>query len=180
MLPRLHAMIEGPSNPAEFTERFESALYKTARAWRRAVDQRLKGMGMGIGRVSWMTIAAAARSRSPMSQSALADMLLVADASMVRMIDCLVNEGLVMREQSRSDRRVKRIVMTEAGHRIYSELKNEAAAAREQLLAPIGWEELAHLTALLEQLQCRLDPDHAGTSRNAAALPQGAAALRCP
>jgi MarR family transcriptional regulator, transcriptional regulator for hemolysin len=156
--PAVARMIEGPINAADLTERFENALYKTARAWRRAVDQRLKCIGMGIGRVSWMTIAAAARSRSPMSQSALADMLLVTDASMVRMIDCLANAGLVMRERSKSDRRVKRIVMTEAGHRIYSELKDEAAAAREQLLAPIGWEELAHLTALLEQLQSRLDP----------------------
>lgn len=178
MLLRLNAMIEGPSNAAELTERFESALYKTARAWRRAVDQRLKCMG--IGRVSWITIAAAARSRSPMSQSALADMLLVADASMVRMIDCLVNAGLVMRERSTSDRRVNRIVITEAGHRIYLELKHEAAAAREQLLAPIGWEELAHLTTLLEQLQSRLGPYHADTGRNAAALHQSAAGLRCP
>jgi MarR family transcriptional regulator, transcriptional regulator for hemolysin len=177
VLLRLHVMIEDPGN-AELTERFEDALHKTARAWRRAVDQRLKCIGMGIGRVSWMTIAVAARSRSPMSQSALADMLLVADASMVRMIDYLVNAGLVMREQSTSDRRVKRIVMTEAGHRIYSELKPEAAAAREQLLAPIGWDELAHLTALLEQLQSRLDPYHAGTSRNAASLHPGATGLR--
>jgi len=156
--PAVASTIEGQSNDTELTERFENALYKTARAWRRAVDQRLKCIGMGIGRVSWMTIAAAARSRSPMSQSALADMLLVTDASMVRMIDCLANAGLVMRERSTSDRRVKRIVMTEAGHRIYSELKNEAAAAREQLLAPIGWEELARLTACLEQLQSRLGP----------------------
>lgn len=160
-------MIEGPSNAAELTERFGNALYKTARAWRRAVDRRLKSTGMGIGRISWMTIAAAARSSSPMSQSALADMLLVTDAAMVGMIDCLVDAGFVMRERSKSDRRVKRIVMTDAGHRIYTELSNEVAAAREQLLAPIGWAELAHLTALLELLQSRLDSYHTGASRSA-------------
>ena len=72
-----------------------------------------------------MTIAVAAQSRSPMSQSALADMLLVADASMVHMIDGLVGAGLVMRERSKTDRRVKRILLTDAGHRVHS---NTAAA----------------------------------------------------
>jgi len=52
-------------------------------------------------------------------------------------------------------------VITDAGHRIYAELKNEAAAVRRQLLSSIESEELAHLTELLEQLLCIL-PCHAG------------------
>jgi MarR family transcriptional regulator for hemolysin len=172
-------MTEGTNNAAELIERFESALCKTARAWRRAVDQRLKCLGKGVGRVSWRTIAAAAQSPLPMSQSALADMLLVTGTSMVRMIDRLASEGFVIRERSKADRRVKRILMTDAGHRVYSELKQEATAARLQLLGPIGWEELAHVTALLEQLQSRLDPYPAGPSRNAAALHQGSKEPLC-
>jgi biotin operon repressor len=64
---------------------------------------------------SWMTIAAASQVRSPLSQSELADMLSVSGASMVHMIDRLAKAGLVIREPSNSDRRVNRVVITDAG-----------------------------------------------------------------
>ena len=152
-------MIEGPSNAADLAERFENALYNSARAWRDAVDRRLESLGISLA--SWMTIAVASQARSPLSQSELAEMLSVSGTSMVYMIDRLVKEGLVIREPSISDRRVNRIVVTDAGHRIYAELKYEAATVRQQLLASIGLEKLAHLTELLEQLLCTL-PCHGG------------------
>ena len=115
---------------------------------------------MGFTVASWMTIAAVSQVRSPLSQSELAEAIAVSDASMVHVIDRLVKTGLVIREQSHSDRRVNRIVMTEAGHRLYAELKNETVAVRRQLVAGIELEKLAHLTDLLEQLQPILRPNH--------------------
>ena len=128
-------MIESPSNAADLAERFENALYNSARAWRDAVDRGLECLGISVA--GWMTIAVASQARSPLSQSELADMLSVSRASMVHMIDRLVRAGLVIREPSITDRRVNRIVITDAGHRIYAELKNEAAAVRRQLLSSI-------------------------------------------
>jgi MarR family transcriptional regulator for hemolysin len=150
-LSQLPGMAEGPGNAADLAERFEHALYNIARGWRHAVDRRLKYMGMSAA--SWMTIAAASQVSSPLSQSELADMLSVSGASMVHMIDRLVKAGLVIREPSPSDRRINRIVITDAGHRLYEELKNEAAAIRQQLLATVELQSLARLTELLEQLQ---------------------------
>jgi MarR family transcriptional regulator, transcriptional regulator for hemolysin len=144
-------MIEHPGNAADLGERFEHALYNIARGWRHAVDRRLKFMGMSAA--SWMTIAAASQVSSPVSQSELAHMLSVSGASMVHMIDRLVKAGLVVREPSPSDRRVNRIVITDAGHRLYAELKTEAAVIRQQLLAAVEPQSLARLTELLEQLQ---------------------------
>jgi MarR family transcriptional regulator for hemolysin len=144
-------MIEHPGNAADLGERFEHALYNIARGWRHAVDRRLKFMGMSAA--SWMTIAAASQVSSPVSQSELAHMLSVSGASMVHMIDRLVKAGLVVREPSPSDRRVNRIVITDAGHRLYEELKTEAAVIRQQLLAAVEPQSLARLTELLEQLQ---------------------------
>jgi MarR family transcriptional regulator, transcriptional regulator for hemolysin len=92
----------------------------------------------------------------------------------------LVGAGLAMRERSKTDRRVKRILLTDAGHRVHSKLKDEAAAAREELLAPVGWDELAQLTAFLEQLHSRLDPHRPGAKRNAPASHQGSVLPRCP
>jgi MarR family transcriptional regulator, transcriptional regulator for hemolysin len=149
-------MIESPANATDLAERFENALHNAAKCWRYAMDRRLQYLGISL--TSWMTIAAASQVHSPMSQSELADMLSVSGASMVHMIDRLVRAGLVVREPSISDRRVNRIVITDAGYRLYAELKNEAAAVRQQLVASIELEELAHLTELLEQLHCILQP----------------------
>jgi MarR family transcriptional regulator for hemolysin len=151
-------LIEGPGNATDLAERFENALYNIARNWRHAVDRRLKYLG--ISTAGWMALAAASQVRSPLSQSELADMLSVSGASMVHMIDRLVKDGLVIREPSLSDRRVNRIVITDAGRRLYAVLKDEAAAVRRELLASVESEKLAHLTELLEQMQCIREPRH--------------------
>ena len=150
-------MIDSSVNAIQLAERFESALRSAARDWRHAVDRRLKYLGVTLG--SWMTIEAVSQAHSSLSQSELAERLAVSSASMVHMIDRLVKAGLVIRESS-SDRRVKHIVMTDAGHRLYVQIKDEVSAARQQFLASIELQSLAHLTELLERLQCILQPYH--------------------
>jgi MarR family transcriptional regulator, transcriptional regulator for hemolysin len=153
-------MTGGSSDASDLDERFETALRNTAMAWRHAVDRRLRRLG--VSRVSWMTIAAATQARSPLSQSALADTLAVSRASMVQTIDRLVKDGLVKRESSASDRRLKRIVVTDAGTHLYTLMKDEVAAIRRQMLAVVELEKLVHLTDLLEKLQepLRSSPEH--------------------
>jgi MarR family transcriptional regulator, transcriptional regulator for hemolysin len=149
-------MIEESRRALNLDERFENALRNTATAWRQAVDRRLRRLGMS--QVGWMTIAAAMQARAPLSQSILADGLAISQASMVKTIDCLVKNGLVKRESSTSDRRLKHVVVTEAGAHLYSLLKDEVAAVRRQMLAIVELEKLAHLTELLEKLQAPLGP----------------------
>jgi MarR family transcriptional regulator, transcriptional regulator for hemolysin len=144
-------MINEPRLAFDLDERFENALRNTAVAWRQAIDRRLRRSG--VSRVSWMTIAAATQARSPLSQSDLADTLAVSRASMVHTIDRLVNDGLVKRESSASDRRLRRIVVTDAGVHLYCLIKDEVAAIRRQMLAILGPENLVHLTELLEKLE---------------------------
>jgi MarR family transcriptional regulator for hemolysin len=149
-------MIDESRVAFDLDERFENALRNTATGWRQAVDRRLRRLG--VNRMSWMTIAASTQARLPLSQSALADTLAVSRASMVDTIDRLVKNGLVKRESSASDRRLKRIVVTEAGAQLYSLLKGEVAAVRRQMLAIVELEKLVHLTELLETLQEPLRP----------------------
>src|SRR5260370_20080471 len=118
---------------SDLEERFSNALHSTSRSWRQAVDRKLKYLG--VSQASWMTIAIAAKARSPLSQSELADKLGVEGATMVAMIDRLVKAGLVMREASTTDRRVKRVILTPAGDKIHDKGKAEAEALRYELLA---------------------------------------------
>jgi len=140
------------SRPAfDIDQRFENALRNTAMAWRQVVDRRLRRLG--VSRVGWMTIAAAMQARSPLSQSSLADGVAISRASMVQTIDCLVKSGLVKRESSASDRRLKRVVVTEAGAHLYFLVRDEVAAVRRQMLAMVEPEKLVHVTEVLEKLQ---------------------------
>jgi MarR family transcriptional regulator for hemolysin len=135
----------------DLEERFANALHGTARVWRQAIDRRLKYLGMS--QASWMTIAVAANAREPLSQSELADSLGVEGATMVAMVDRLVKAGLVKREPSTTDRRVKRVVITEAGYRLFNTVKTEAAAVRKELLSKMDPKKLEAATGVLEALQ---------------------------
>jgi MarR family transcriptional regulator for hemolysin len=135
----------------DLEERFSSALYNTSKACRQALDRRLKFLG--VSQASWMTIAVAAKAREPLSQSELAHGLGVEGATMVAMVDRLVKAGLVLREPSATDRRIKRVVLTEAGTSLYNKVRTEAAAFRKELLAGIDPKKLLAATELLENLQ---------------------------
>jgi MarR family transcriptional regulator for hemolysin len=135
----------------DLEERFSDALHSTSRSWRQAVDRRLKYLG--VSQASWMTIAIAAKARSPLSQSELADKLAVEGATMVAMIDRLVKAGLVLREASTTDRRVKRVVLTPAGLKIYEKVRAEGVALRKELLANTDPKKLLIAIELLEGLQ---------------------------
>jgi MarR family transcriptional regulator, transcriptional regulator for hemolysin len=136
---------------SDLEERFSAALHNTSRAWRQTLDRRLRYLG--VSQASWMTIAFAAKAREPLSQSELADRLAVEAATMVAMVDRLVKAGLVVREPSTTDRRVKRVVLTAAGNLLYERVRAEAAAFRQQLLADMEPKKLLVATELLENLQ---------------------------
>jgi MarR family transcriptional regulator, transcriptional regulator for hemolysin len=140
---------------SDLEERFSGALHNTSRAWRQALDRRLKFLG--VSQASWMTIAVAAKAPAPPSQSELADRLAVEGATMVAMVDRLVNAGLVLRERSTADRRINRVVLTQAGNALYGKVRAEAAAFRKQLLANMDPKKLLVATELLEDLQGIID-----------------------
>jgi MarR family transcriptional regulator for hemolysin len=139
----------------DLEERFSGALHNASRAWRQALDRRLKYLG--VSQASWMTIAVAAKARAPLSQSELANQLGVEGATMVAMVDRLVKAGLVIREPSTTDRRVKRVVLTQAGNLLYDKLRAEAVAFRKELLANMDPKALLIATELLEGLQGIID-----------------------
>ena len=132
-------------------ERFSAALHNTSRCWRQALDRRLKDLG--VSQAGWMAIAAIAKAGQPLSQTELASRLAVEDPTMMAMIDRLVKAGFVLRLPSATDRRVKRVVLTEAGEHLYAKVKTEADAFRTELLANVDAGTLRITTEFLEALQ---------------------------
>lgn len=140
---------------ASIEERFSAALHYCARAWRLGLDRRLKHLG--LGQAGWVTIAIVAKSEEPLSQSDLANRVGVEGATMVAMIDRLMRAGLVERQASPTDRRVKFVVLTEAGRALYADVKTEADAFRLQLLAGEDPVFLQQVTEFLERLRDTAD-----------------------
>jgi len=135
----------------EIEERFAEALHGAARAWRQAVDRRLKSLG--VSQASWAALAVASGAAAPLSQSELAERLGVEGATTVAMVDRLVRAGFVERQPSKTDRRVNRVVVTDTGARLVEVVRAEAAAARRKLLADVDPKKLAAATELLEAVQ---------------------------
>jgi MarR family transcriptional regulator, transcriptional regulator for hemolysin len=136
-------------------ERFSTALHSTARSWRLALDARLKDLG--VGQSGWLTIAILAKSKTELSQRALADQLGVEGPSVVSMLDRLENGGLVTRSPCPTDRRVKLIHLTDSGRALYAKVRKQADAFRASVLDDVPPAQLAAATALLESLRTRIE-----------------------
>ncbi|MCE4539197.1 MarR family transcriptional regulator [Pelomonas sp. P7] len=136
-------------------ERFSLALHNTARIWRQAIDRRLKDLG--VGQAGWLAIANVAKSKEPLSQIELANRLGVEGPSVVALVDRLVKAGLVQRVPSETDRRIKHVVLTEAGRQLYAKVKTAADAYRVELLGGIDKSRLQAATELLEELQAMVE-----------------------
>ncbi|MDB5774806.1 MAG: Transcriptional regulator [Herbaspirillum sp.] len=142
---------------SDIDERFSMALHTSARIWRLALDRRMKDLG--ISQAGWMTIALVAKTKNPLSQIELANELGIEGPSMVAMLDRLMKADLIAREASPTDRRIKLVVLTEAGAALYKEVKIKATAFRKELLKDIDPDQLRAATDLLERLQKMLESD---------------------
>jgi MarR family transcriptional regulator for hemolysin len=136
-------------------ERFSAALHGSARAWRQAIDRRLRHLG--LSQASWMAIAVTAKEAEPPSQTRLAARVGVEDPTMVATVDRLVKAGYMVRTPSETDRRVKLLSLTDAGRQIYFSVKQEAEAVRVELLGKADPAVLRIVTEFLEALQADIE-----------------------
>ncbi|WP_333495003.1 MarR family winged helix-turn-helix transcriptional regulator [Kluyvera sp. CHPC 1.251] len=134
---------------------FSHLLYLTAHHWRLAVNRRLKDLGMS--QATWVAVASIARNEQPLSQAELAQELGVESATVVPLINKLVEAGLVERVLTERDKRKRLLVATPKGLELYHQVKAVADELREEILTVITPEEqeITHnvLTRLLREVE---------------------------
>lgn len=140
---------------ASTEERFSMALHNTTRIWRQALDRRLKDLG--VSQAGWMAIAHIAKSKAALSQVELASRLSVEGPTVVSLVDRLVKAELVERVPSETDRRIKYVVLTDAGQAVYAKVKTVADAYRKEMLASVDKDRLLVVAEVLEELQARVE-----------------------
>ena len=110
-----------------------------------------EGLSFSHARVIYLLYA-----NDGMTQSELQQDLLIKASSITKLIDILVEKGLVKREGCASDARIKRIYLTEAGRqkeRILCRIKEQTEA---DLLHALSTSEQQTLVYLLKQVKATL------------------------
>lgn len=138
----------GEGEVREIATRLHAASIRLLRTLRREDD----GSGLSAPRMSALSVVAFA---GPVSLAELAAAEQVRPPTMSRIVDALVEAGLVTRETAPDDRRSVRIAATAAGRRLMEagrERRVRALAQRLEALAPSERRALARGAELLERI----------------------------
>ncbi len=105
----------------------------------------------GITRVQWIALFYIGKSDS-MSQKELSDLMNVKESSMVRLIDRMEKEKLVVRKKNINDRRITSIVLTDKGINLRNELLPLGEQFQKDATRGISNEELDNFKKVLEKM----------------------------
>ncbi len=134
--------------------RFGQLVISVARRWRRAADKALDDCG--LSHATAMPLVMLSRLGDNLRQGVLADHLGFEGPSVVRIVDLLVEEGLVVRAGDAADRRAKIVSLTDAGRQRVIEIERTLTRLRAELLSEVDQDELAGAVQLLGRLETTL------------------------
>lgn len=123
-----------------------SDLARLVRIWRALIDHRLKPLE--LTQTHWVTLHNIHQLPPDQSQIQLAE-----QPSLVRTLDQLEDKGLISRQTCASDRRAKRIKLTEKAEPLIAEMEEVIHKTRGEILAGISSEEIELLIKLIAKLE---------------------------
>jgi MarR family transcriptional regulator, transcriptional regulator for hemolysin len=103
----------------DLKRQFVAQLVESSRLLRNYIDHRAKGRG--TTRAQWIVLFRL-RQQEGLSQVDLAEVLELQPISLVRLLDRLVEHGLLERRPDPRDRRANRLFLTEAGRQLVDDL----------------------------------------------------------
>lgn len=128
-------------------------LVESSRILRNHIDHRAKARG--TTRAQWIVLFRL-RAQEGLSQVDLADVLELQPISLVRLLDRLVEQGLLERRHDPKDRRANRLFLTEAGRRLVDDLDDLRDAIAAEVLHDISDEAVATTLGTLRDLKERI------------------------
>jgi DNA-binding MarR family transcriptional regulator len=128
-------------------------LIETSRLLHLYVDERARKAG--TTRAQWSVLGRLRREEG-ITQADLAGRLELQPISLVRLIDRLVDQGLVERRIDPADRRAWRLFLTVEGHRMVSDLDPVGHAIREEILEGLADDDMHRVSEMLSNMKNRL------------------------
>ncbi|HEY0220112.1 MAG TPA: MarR family winged helix-turn-helix transcriptional regulator [Afipia sp.] len=118
----------------DLKRQFVSQLIETSRLLRNYIEHRAKGRG--TTRAQWIVLFRL-REQEGLSQVDLADVLELQPISLVRLLDRLVDHGLLERRSDPHDRRANQLFLTAGGRRLVDDLDSLRDSIANDVLADI-------------------------------------------
>lgn len=142
--------------PRPSTERkpFGELILSVGRLWRRAADNALEASGLSHATAT--PLVALSRLGDHVRQGVIAEKVGLEGPSLVRVVDLLLEEGLVTRAEDPTDRRAKILSLTQPGRKRVAEIEGILEDLRINLLAEFGGDELDAAESLLKKLEMKL------------------------
>lgn len=103
------------------------------------------------------TVLAIIRDNVGIRQRTLAELLMVREPNMTRMIQGLEASGLIAREIDKSDRRAFHLSLTENGVALMDGVQDRLDRLEEKLLSPLSAEERKNLREYLDRILAGID-----------------------
>ena len=137
-------------------------LNESSRLLRNYIDHRAKERG--TTRAQWIVLFRL-RQQEGLSQVDLADVLELQPISLVRLLDRLVEHGLLERRHDPKDRRANRLFLTAKGRRLVDDLDGLADAIAIDVLGDVPDNAVEATLATLREIKERIktsppSPDH--------------------
>jgi DNA-binding MarR family transcriptional regulator len=128
-------------------------LVESSRLLRNYIDHRAKARG--TTRAQWIVLFRLRRQEG-LSQVDLADVLELQPISLVRLLDRLVEHGLLERRHDPKDRRANRLFLTETGKRLVDDLDSLRDAIATDVLRDISQDSIETSLATLCDIKERI------------------------
>lgn len=135
---------------------FVDLLFKVSRKLRNLLDARIRAQGLTLARALALS---ALKDQSDFFQKNLADELGIENATLVRLIDALEEQGLVLRNVAEDDRRAKRVTLTPAGRKIVERIDAYAAELSNDVMFSIDEESVTDAMNVLQHIATAVEKE---------------------
>src|SRR5215469_14849373 len=125
--------------PLDLKRQLVAQLVESSRLLRNYIDHRAKARG--TTRAQWIVLFRLRRQEG-LSQVDLADVLELQPISLVRLLDRLVEHGLLERRHDPKDRRANRLFLTETGKQLVDDLDSLRDAIATDVLRDMSQEKI--------------------------------------
>ncbi|BBC00893.1 MULTISPECIES: MarR family winged helix-turn-helix transcriptional regulator [Bradyrhizobium] len=137
----------------DLKRQFIAQLVESSRLLRNYIDHRAKARG--TTRAQWIVLFRL-REQEGLSQVDLADVLELQPISLVRLLDRLVEHGLLERRPDPRDRRANRLFLTRSGRRLVDDLDSLRDAIAGDVLRDVSDKHVESGLATLREVKDRI------------------------
>lgn len=130
---------------------FGQLVTRVARYVRRALDKEL--CECGLSQATALPLLVLSRAGPNIRQGVIAEELGIEGPSLVRVVDVLIGEGLLTRQEDPSDRRAKLLKLTVRGEERVLEIETAAQRMRNRMFADVTPADLAIAVGVLLKIE---------------------------